>query len=1280
MSARPPLPPRSRSAARLLLDAAIVVAFLLALSVLALRAVVLPRVDEYRVEIAAALSRAVGAPVSIEGLAADWDGLRPRVHMDGFVVHDAEGTPALRFANLDATLAWSSLLRLEPHFIRLVLQAPELSLVREPDGRIAVAGLPPRQGKGGGFADWALTQHELVVRDATLSWTDAARGNAVLRFEAVDLRITRVGARYRFGMQARPSSEVAAAVDIRADLVSDKPANSQAWDGQVYATIKAAHLDALSRWIDYPLPLAGHGDLRTWTDLEGGRVTGFLADVALRSLTTRLAPSLPPIEAYGVAGRVGVSVQAAATAVTLQGFELLHADGFYLAPTDLALQLSGPEPRSGRAGRVRGREADVGVLARLAAYFPLPEHAHQRLAALAPKGLIDEFRLEWDRGEQLAPTWRVDARFRDLAFQPWERFPGATGVSGEVTGDQGTGRFTLTGEDFTLALPQVFHEPLVPVAALDAQGGWAERGGRKAIVVDHARFENRDAAGSLSGLYYPELGGRGEIDVSGRLERADASAVGRYLPLVVGERTRSWLRKGVRGANVSGATFAVRGRLDDFPFESENDGDFRVDVDFSEGVLQYADGWPEIDAIAGRLRFERAAMELDATQGRVFGVALSDVHARIPHLNPDEGAVMSLQGHAEGASADFLRFVAQSPLGTRAGAFVAGMSAQGTGALDLTLEIPLREIADTRVAGEFDFSRNTITLVDWLPALSNASARVRFTEDSLAIAAGRANAFGEPLTVTAQTPAPGHLQFSVEGGLAAGALRTTHDSPLLDHLSGGTQWQAGVDVKDGGVSVRVDSTLEGISSSLPYPMNKRAAQALPLEVIAEVAAGGGRTSIESGLGDNIRLALTLGRDAVVEGGGVSFFAPLRRADTGVMVTAHLDEFDADAWREVLAPGGPISLGGEDISAPPVLAGAQIDGRRMRLLGQDFGDFELFASADAGGWNGRLASDIARGGFDWRNARDGALRLRLEHLAVGKPEPTDGQAAKAVAPDAIRALPGMDIIAERFALRGMELGRLELRARNEGGVWAVDALSLATPESMLSGAGRWYTGEHPRTDLDINLQTSDVGALLGRIGYPKSVRAGSALLQGEVSWQGAPTRLDFPSLSGALSVTARDGQFSRLEPGVGRLLGVLSLQSLPRRLKLDFRDVFSEGFAFDSVSGSIDLRSGMMRSDDLHISGPSARIWIGGSTDLVEETQDLKVVVQPTLSEGVAIGAAAGLINPVAGVIAYLAQRVLSDPIERMFAFGYEVTGTWSDPQVAKLPVGPKPSPDGPGGE
>jgi uncharacterized protein YhdP len=154
------------------------------------------------------------------------------------------------------------------------------------------------------------------------------------------------------------------------------------------------------------------------------------------------------------------------------------------------------------------------------------------------------------------------------------------------------------------------------------------------------------------------------------------------------------------------------------------------------------------------------------------------------------------------------------------------------------------------------------------------------------------------------------------------------------------------------------------------------------------------------------------------------------------------------------------------------------------------------------------------------------------------------------------------------------------------------------------------------------------------------------------------------LSGKLALEAADGQFKKLEPGVGRLLGILSLQSLPRRISLDFRDIFSEGFAFDSITGLMMIDHGIMETSDFQIKGPAAKVLMNGNVNLVRETQDLKVRVQPALGETVATGVI--LINPVIGATAWLMNRIFGNPLDKAFAFDYAVTGSWADPKVDKV--------------
>lgn len=1239
--------------------------------VLALRGIVLPRVGDYREQVASVLAREIGLPVSIEGLEADWSGLRPRLHLAGLIVRDAEGRAALRLEKVDATVGWSSLLRLQPFFRRIELFSPTLDIRREVDGALVVAGMRLAAGPADGrFADWLLSQGQIVVRDATLSWTDAVRAAPTLHLTEVEFRLDRSLGIHRFGLRAQAPVALASALEVRGELRRLSAARPAAASGRLYVALERADLGGWRPWVDYPVALAGSGGLRLWLDFEAGHTLSAVADLALADVVAQLDDALPALQLDRLDGRLVASRAPRAFAIEAKQLALRSGDGVQLAPTDFVLRV-----RHGDGGELRANLLDLGALSRLAGRLPLGEAVRARLAAFDARGTVRDLRLEW-KGEAEAPAaWTLAARFDDIGLAARDALPGVGGLSGDVQGNERGGRFVLAGRDMHIDLPAVFDASRLAFSSLRADGGWVRRDGRLEIALDSASFENPDAAGTAAGRYWPEPGGAGEIDLSARLSRAEGTAVWRYLPRVVNRDTHEWVRNAIRYARVPETRLRLKGRLDDFPFRDGN-GQFLVAIKVADGRLDYAPGWPGIEGIDGEVRFEGPGMRIEARRGRIFGVELANVVADVPDLDVLPSETMTLTGRATGSTADFLRFISESPVAARIEHFTDGMRAEGSGTLDLRFVMPLRNVAATTVRGEYRFAANRLWLIDGLPPLTEASGRVRFTGDELSIPQARAQLFGEALNLSAATGDDGTVRFKADGAVSGAGLRTALGAPLFDHLAGRTDWQAEVALARDGTRVSVHSGLDGLASSLPYPLNKPGGERWPLAVELTFPKGTGQSALRARLAERIDVA-TEQRGTTVIRGGIGVFQPARVVDGGVMVAAELDELDVDAWRRALGQAEEVGESGDtatDAGVPLPLAGVALQAKQVQVFGQRLSAVKLRAVADPGGWKARLDSTEAGGEFDWRKAGDGTLQAHFRHLAIGSEEEgaEDDEAARTtdaaagVAQPSPRRLPGLDVKVDRLALRGRELGRLEVLALNRRGEWALERFALSRAEARLEGKGRWRTAGSPRTELDFALDTPDIGRFTQALGYPDAVRGGRARLSGQLAWAGAPTRIDYPSLGGRLELDAESGQFNKLEPGVGRLLGVLSLQALPRRITLDFRDVFSDGFAFDRISGSIDVAAGVMHTDNLEIRGPAARVRMRGDADVAAETQDLRVTVQPTLSESVAIGAAAGLINPVAGVVTYLAQKALSDPIEKLFAYDYAITGSWSDPQVAKL--------------
>jgi len=263
-------------------------------------------------------------------------------------------------------------------------------------------------------------------------------------------------------------------------------------------------------------------------------------------------------------------------------------------------------------------------------------------------------------------------------------------------------------------------------------------------------------------------------------------------------------------------------------------------------------------------------------------------------------------------------------------------------------------------------------------------------------------------------------------------------------------------------------------------------------------------------------------------------------------------------------------------------------------------------------------------------------------------------------------PELDITAQDFQFGDKQLGSLDLKAYNSGESWVIQRMNINNSDSQLTADGTWRNSvRSPQTMLKFNLNSSNLGKTLQRF-QPggEMVKGGTGSMNGQLGWPGSPHEFAVERLDGNFTMQLEKGQILKVQPGVGRLLGLLSLQSLPRRLTLDFRDLFSEGFAFDKINSIANIKDGILRSNDLFMTGPAAEANIKGETNLKTETQRLKVKVVPHISDSVSLAALAG--GPIVGVAAFVAQKLLKDPLNKISASEYMITGTWDNPQEAEV--------------
>jgi len=1227
--------------------------FALAAAVLAVRFWVLPDIERYREDIVAAMSRGLGLPVRVGAIQAGWLGLRPRIALSDVRIYDAQGREALVLPSIENVVAWRSLARGELVLHSVVIESPRLSVRRDAAGEMHVAGLKvSRDPGGGGFGAWVLAQEQVVIRGAEIEWRDELRAAPPLLFTGLELRLLNRGGSHSLGLKARTPAELGSTIEARAQLRGSE-LDPAAFSGRVFLEIGYTDLAAWRAWIDYPFNVrAGQGALRVWATLESGKLAAATADVALAGLRMSLADELSPLELASVQGRVHGRVL---------------ADGVELSGRSLAVALeSGPEmpktdfqivwrPQAG--GAVAASVIELDSLRRLAGSLPLPPQLSAAIEDFAPGGRLEQARLEWSGPFDAPAKLGLRMRFSELALRASGAIPGFSGLSGSLEATDERGSLALASSKAALELPRVFPEPRIALDSLSGQVEWEHgRDGALAVRIASLTFANDHASGNVYGSYARRGEGPGSIDLSGVLNRADGRQVGRYLPSLLPDAPRNWLTRGILAGEASDVRLRIRGDLRDFPFLDPAKGHFQVTAHVEKGVLDYAEGWPRIEDIIGELNFERDRLEIAGRSGSIFGAHLSNVRVAIPSLRGPEREVQ-VSGQADGPSADFLKFVQSSPLRSSVGERIAGIKAAGRGKLRLKIDLPLAALAKTRMTGEFDFADNEVSVVPWLPPIQSASGRVAFSDSGFTLHDARGRLLGGALAVSGGTRAGGMVEVLARGDASFDATRALFDHPLRKHVSGSFGYSVAVREQEGGARISFESPLRGLESTLPAPLAKRAAEPLPLRVEVNPVARGERDRVSISLGALARAELQRRRqgDAMAVQRTAVWLGPARDQPIrlperpGTLVYGSLGAFDLDPWLPLLSGEG----GSEPVALELKFGVLDAFGRRLTKVA-------LRAGADAGGWSANVSAEELAGDVSYRLRPQPRVIARLERFTIPDDTPAGGAARPAARPG---ELPALDLVADEFTFRGKRLGRVELVASRAGEDWRIERASMVNPDASLTGSGTWHAAPS-RTAVQFDLQAGNVGGFLTRVGQPGTVKGGRAHLQGSLAWQGDPATLDFPTLSGQVQMNAQDGQFLEVEPGIGKLIGLISLQALPRRITLDFRDVFSKGFQFDRIASSAQIESGVLKLKEFRMRGSAAEVEMTGEADLARETQDLRVRVLPSLADSASLGI--GIVNPVAGVAAVIAQRILKNPLGQIFAYDYLVTGTWSDPKVAKI--------------
>jgi uncharacterized protein (TIGR02099 family) len=1259
---------------RITIVASAVTAVLCAVTIIVLRYWLLPDIEQFHGKITGSLATAMGNPVSIGKIEGDWLGLHPHLRLTDVRILDKQQQPALVLPRIDAKVSWLSLLAAELRLSSLEIDRPELLIRRDEQGKMYVGSVAlDTQGPGNDLSNWLLHQSRMVVRNATLVWVDEQRGAPPLVLSRVDLHIRNLFSRHQFALLAVPPADLATPLDVRGDFYGKSFDDLKKWDGQLYARLDHTDLLAWRPWLDLPAQLSrGRGAVRGWLKVTDGEIAQLTADLALRDMATRLAEDVPEMGVHYLRGRVAWQALKNGWEVDTRNLSMQVENGVKLQATDFHFRTVTAGKSQPAGGELRANRLQLESLVSLANFFPLEAELRKQLNAYAPRGQVSSLEMQWQGAPENLLGYKIKGQFDNLALQQVGDMPGFSGLSVAVDGSDESGKLNINTHDLALNAPGMLREPLL-FNTLTGQASWQRKRGELSVRADNVAIANEDLAGNLYGSFNSRAGTLGVLDLTVNLTRGDIRRAARYTPLVaLDKEDNDWLNDALLSGKTENLYLRLKGNLSDFPLDGSTDALFEMGAHAQGVSMQFAKDWPRIENVSGDFLIRGNKLEVKSHSATMLDARIPKLTITLPDMMSAD-MPLEIRGEAEAANNTFLRFIQQSPVRGYINGFTDGMSASGDGHLDLYAYIPLLGDKPVKVSGALRVQASNMDMGEGVPLLRNTRGELSFTESGMKTTGVTAEILGGTAYLSAQSAEGGVVRASLHGRANLDALRKTETHPLLGFLRGSAAWNADISVVNKTAQVALNSSLQGISSTLPAPFGKRANEIWPLRV--EKKSVNDRQDMITAQLDklvNVRLLRSEENGVSVIKRGVVGFGRQERPDAGgipvrdgIWLTGNLPVLSLQGW-DGLIPGS-------EQTALPV-AGANLHIDKLSGYGLSVDDVQISATQRGDGLAAQLSSTLMNGELVWQPrgyAGGGKVTANLRNLhwpeegktktsaPASKPRPGDPLAAP-------HELPAMEIAIEDLLFKGKQIGRLELVGYPEGQDWRLRRLRITNPDGSMTGDGVWHGANGGmQTQVNLLLEISNAGKILARSGYPDTVKNGSGKLAAALKWDGQPDEFNYASLDGTLKLDTGKGQFLKMDPGIGKLLGILSLQALPKRITLDFTDVFSAGFEFDNINGNATIRRGVMQTQDLLMDGSSAKVTMKGMVNLNDETQNLRVVVLPTLGSSVSM-LSAFAAGPVVGLGTLIVSKVLGNPLDKLISFEYNVSGTWSDPNVVKL--------------
>ena len=1201
-----------------------------------------PNIALIKSDIETFVSKETGGGVSIETLNVDWNITNPRFQIRNFLVTDRDNNKTINLQAIDLELSWLSIFKFKPLLNQIIIGDIDILVERTVDDKLKIAGIEIIDSKDSKLSDWLLNQKDIKIINGQITWRDHKRKAPDLVLQGINFQYTSPAYlsyldRHKFKLNTKISTATKQRITISGYVDLGSIDEISKIKSDVNIDIPQAYIPAFKPWLDYPFDVKqGYGDLRLKAIYANNSFkeikTIFNMDNYIGNFNVNENNYIKIDELSGSALYQKNNSQIRVIVNDLN----FNTNDIKLKKSAFEISVKEDQPV---LVKLKMNELNIDAAETLLNQTPFFTEIKNQLKNYNPSGLIKNLQFSWEKNSNFI----LSGSFVNFGISEYESWPMINNLSAVANIKNKAGTLEINSKDLDIN-HSVFLRSKIQFDSLGAMIRWDGNN----INIKNAKLLNQDLFSTIEATANVSDSKNPEINLTANFTAGNVSQLKKYYPKNTDPEILSWLDTSLLNGSLDNFSIKYKGQPSNFPF-NKNNGEFKISGFYKNAKIEFATGYPEIVDSNFHVEVNNNLVKIASTDGKIANQDIlsltveSDLTDRSQNINVD--------WIIDGPISDFVKTVNNTPLYEDTAQFTNQLVSSGQGKLNLKMIYPITSPDDLTFNAFYELNNASFENSRiGLPKIENFNASLNIKNDFYGFSQAKATLLNMPITIDLSHQ-DGNTKIMAYGKIDEDFFIKNLGPTWLGRIQGSSDWILESNITKLSSSLSITSDLKGLAIDGPVPFKKQKNEIKLFSVVKKPTVKG-KTNFVLMLDNSVNGKVYLDAKNNLSGQiNILNNEPFQDRN-GLSVFANFKELNFNDFASLL-------ITNNDQPSTFKFGNSKINFEKLVIDGLNLNRLEAKILPSKTGIKLALYSNEIKGNMLWDMSQNKVIG-RFNKVII-KTEEQPGQLTKKNNFKTFDASLEFDFKIDQIVLNEKNYGKVELIAVNsDSKTWNIKNLTIINEHNTIIADGKWIAGEqNSQSKMNFKWKIDNLEKTLEQFNYPNLVKNGNARLNGFANWEGSPFDFSPELLSGNFSMDVQKGQILEAEPGIGRLFGLLTLQNLPKRLSLDFSDLFSKGFIFDSINAGVRMNQGILSSNNFKMMGPAAEVNIDGEVDMIAETQNLHVTVRPFVSDSLSLAALAG--GPLVGAAAFIAQKILKDPFNKILTDEYQITGTWDDP-------------------